>query len=1446
MIQSPFDQGAGNLPPQAGPGAHKGAARPTPAQSVKYTRSWMFFWMVLALVIAWLVPMGILINRWLFPTVDRGPRVSYAFMALAYEGVSAKTNEISPELFREHLNTLRQRGFVPISLDDVRDLVKYGKPVPAKAVLLTFDHSRKSSYYAVKSMLRHAGWNAVMFLWTKPINDSDPAALLWPYVRNLVQSRNWDVGAQSYNGFDRVPTDPFGGTGHYMTSRQWLDYGKRYETFDELAKRLDRDHETCLQQIELNTSRKPTAYAYPFGDFGQYRRREQQIKKINLNLVGHYYDLGFLTGNFACNTRSSDPRRLNRLRVRPEWSGEELVSRLERSWPRRDIVNFRSVQEAFNAWLVDWGSMEIVADRLLLQSRDNESVVTTNAPAMLPTPFDSRLVLKASERITGARMWMAASNARQDLYWRMIFRLRNGQMGVFLRGTPDEEQYVYLGIDTAGDVWLRQKYVGLDPFTLASTKIRLTANEDHVLEVFLRGKLFGAMLDGYTIFSERMVLQGDPEPGMVGLSVWDTAQGKACLEVADSVIQPQEPMVACWKYNEEDQPYYTQWIHRNGFRLTHLSPSWIFFSTGGQLSQAVQDSAIYSALSKIYRLALMPRVEIRAERWENSLSPGQLARSLQEIHADGILFDFSNLERIQVPALTLWLQQLNAVFQEQKLNFMIRLPQVLEKAELLQPIFALLPGLQIAVAEDSPVKDGVPGARNPPVRLETINPPATPAQRPYVYQLDPSAEFVRELSTHERIRLLQQEGRAALLANRYQDAITIWQQWHELEPSDPVPLMLIGDAQVRLGEIDAALDSYARSLDLDPGRISLAMRRAHLLELAGRQDEAVREINTYALLFPENSDVLIAQADWLNRHNRKVEARELINRALALKPDDIDVIVSAVRLSTTREDRRANLGRLLSFEKRPELHTELGEAIWKNELLSVPDGYLLLPMIDRIANSSSNQQVAAFFNRFKPLSEQVTETFALSGLSDSWLVEGGLAVSDTKGQLQMQADESHKEMTIQLQGTELVRDGMLEVGLQGNIGEFWLMARRGPDHFVRFGFDRSSMLFLQVWIGGQRVSNQKRYWTRSGQPATYRLEIRGYGAMGYVDGKPAFDAPVSLPREMGYGKWGLSIFAPRAGQAIATLNYLSAGPLPLMFALFPPPMVITNAEQRLTTAKSLVGSVSALVPRWFHWQSDGTLIREVSAEDDFLPILARFHGIKLYPAIEMAGDLEFDPQELLNKAQDLRLDGYLLMFSWMPPDSWFQNIETALEGSPLEILAIVMDEKKRVAQIRGIGPAISLFAGASRINTMDLRPWPDERAPDAASLKLFTKPTLLSIQNRPVQPPSTNPAPESVKQPYVAPAETVAPVVAAPAAVAPTATAPAAAPTHTPAPATNELPAATQAPTSAPPQQVTTSVEPTNSGANAAGEEPSAPSNNTVSAAVPAPAPATNPTPAKP
>jgi len=229
-----------------------------------YKQAWLYFLLIISLVVAWGIPIRYAIIRFVaFRPDDPGPLVARSFVALAYEGISDNPTEISPRLFQEHMKMLEENGYHAITLEDVNAFYEEGQLLPDKAVLLTFDHSRKSSYFDARKLLRKMGWPAVMFIWTKPIEDEDPSALRWPYIRDMVRSGAWEAGAQSHDGFNQIVTDRSGATRNFMAPPPWLAERQRYETPAAFQERLDTDPDNVRHPDGKGTRAPPQASAFP-------------------------------------------------------------------------------------------------------------------------------------------------------------------------------------------------------------------------------------------------------------------------------------------------------------------------------------------------------------------------------------------------------------------------------------------------------------------------------------------------------------------------------------------------------------------------------------------------------------------------------------------------------------------------------------------------------------------------------------------------------------------------------------------------------------------------------------------------------------------------------------------------------------------------------------------------------------------------------------------------------------------------------------------------------------------------------------------------------------------------------------------------------------------------------------------------------------------------------
>jgi tetratricopeptide (TPR) repeat protein/peptidoglycan/xylan/chitin deacetylase (PgdA/CDA1 family) len=1228
----------------------------------------------ICLCLAWFSPVQRAFEKRMWPPAKSGPRDAYAFISLAYVDSKDDESAVSTSGLNAHLDALSANGYSPITLQDVRGLVHQGDPVPRKAVLLTIDSHRKSTTSQARRVLREHGWNAVMFVDTQSVQEGEKGAVGWQHLKALSESDNLEISLMGHRGEASIAATSEGKTGHYLTSLRWLQEAGRQETPAELQARVVQDHLTSCGLAKENLGEQPLAYAYPFGDFGQYCHPDDYAGHINLAAATEYYDLSFIRGNIGVNTMFSDPTRLNRMAIAHDWTSKDLLAAIGDDTRKIETVEDMDLTHRSPGWIADWGDLSHGKDGIRIS---------------------------ASPETHGGRTWLAGSDLRKDLSATVNLTIEEGDAAVYLRAASDDSAYVLLQLTPNGETSIKQKESWEAPITtLATTVAPIRKGKPHRLDVFLRGQHFDALLDGNPIFEQSIRLKGTVAAGRIGIGAAAAEKGVASVQIQSANVQSRKSTLASWTLGADYEPYIMDWLHRHAGRLTELSPPWPQVQEAAAQVMAPDSVSIYRRLTRMYDLRLTPRVDIASDADLQNWSPSALAERVGEIDCEGIYINFERHSGIRVDLLENWLQQASRMLSGYGRPLLVRLPPMLERLASVNALIAVIPAVEIVTGAQTELPITT---RAQPIREEVIEAPQENAFRalPVAFAIADKPGEGEAATVDARIKRLRDDAEAAFHRSAYEKAIATFSEWHQLEPTTPRPLTRIGDALISLGYHDEAVGFFRQSLSIAPGQVDLAVRQARLLTNLNRKEAAKELLNAYARLFPNNTDILFAQAEWLYKQDRSAEAEKRIERILALDGENFDASLFLLRLASDETGRTRAVDRLMALSTTPERHFDLANAVWQYDLLTLPDSHLLVTMLEDIAAVNKEPRVQNIVNMLRPRTDPITETFKEGkGLSDAWQIEGASA-SSQEGLLTVVANPARLEFTVRLMRSERWRDSFIEADMTAVEGGFWLYARRSRNHLVRFGFDAgANRLYLQAWKGKNNdiVLNQFVPWSKPEGSVTMRLEVRGNGISALINGEPAFDIPLAVPGDFGLGWAAFAVNGQDRGKGHVVLSQLRSGPLPVRLALLPASPSVDDADGELKHLRKQLGSITDFSPDWFAIDAKGGWSSQAGVDDDFFRLFSRYYRVRLVPTVRVAHGAEVLPEDILTVTRTHNFDGLVLLFETMPPESWFERMDRELGSPGLDLLAVGMDDLSDVASMRGIAASRTLFQGAGIIN----------------------------------------------------------------------------------------------------------------------------------------------------
>jgi len=189
---------------------------------------------------------------------------------------------VTTEQLIKQLSWLKGHHYHPISIQDILDAKAGIKPLPSKAVLLTFDDGYQNFYRRIYPILREFNYPAVFALVTSWMETADNKLvhygddlkprkdfLSWDQVREMMASGLIEIASHSNNLHRGIQGNPQGNKLPAATTRQYFPDKKRYETDQEFQQRISSDLKQSATTIFLHTGFRPRVIVWPYGAYSQ-------------------------------------------------------------------------------------------------------------------------------------------------------------------------------------------------------------------------------------------------------------------------------------------------------------------------------------------------------------------------------------------------------------------------------------------------------------------------------------------------------------------------------------------------------------------------------------------------------------------------------------------------------------------------------------------------------------------------------------------------------------------------------------------------------------------------------------------------------------------------------------------------------------------------------------------------------------------------------------------------------------------------------------------------------------------------------------------------------------------------------------------------------------------------------------------------------------------------
>lgn len=310
------------------------------------------------------------------------------FVSLAYFGVDRSGNQslIGVGRLHDHLQALKNAGYVTITQKDIVDYYQNGKTLPEKSLFLIFEDGRRDTAIFSQKILEDLNFKATMLTYPEKFEKNDPKFLMPKELIELEKNSYWEMGTNGYrlafiNVFDRYDNylgelDPLEHSSvapylgrkynHYLMDFIRDEYGIPKESQSRMKERISYDYQALQKIYTKELGYVPGMYILMHSNTGSFGNNDK-VSAVNEQWIHTLFTMNFNREGFAFNQRNSSIYDLTRMQPQAYWYTNHLLMRIKYDI-NQDLPFVTGESNKQKAWEILKGAAEFQEESIILTS----------------------------------------------------------------------------------------------------------------------------------------------------------------------------------------------------------------------------------------------------------------------------------------------------------------------------------------------------------------------------------------------------------------------------------------------------------------------------------------------------------------------------------------------------------------------------------------------------------------------------------------------------------------------------------------------------------------------------------------------------------------------------------------------------------------------------------------------------------------------------------------------------------------------------------------------------------------------------------------------------------------------------------------------------------------------------------------------------------------------